>query len=249
MLDEAGRIDEVLTLAATVEDGVSLPASVPRAQQGMLTLASTFHSTSTVAFRHYPRMEYDAELPNEKQHDWLRRLPAGFYRGLSAVHWQMTIEGRVTGWLKPGFHARFREVLLHTMARFDLVCPIYCLMPDHLHLLWMGVAETSDQKKAAKFFREHGSALLERSLKGTRFQKQGYDHVLRQHEKGADAVREMAWYIQQNPVRAELVQETSDWPYLGCMVPGYPTLHPLGDGYWDKFWKVRAAMVERGRGA
>jgi REP element-mobilizing transposase RayT len=190
----------------------------------------------------------------DSKHDWLRRLPDGFYRGFSTVHWQMTIQDRVTGWLKPGFHPRFRELLLHTLARFDLVCPIYCLMPDHLHLLWMGVAETAEQKKAAKFFREQVNALLDRCQPGTRFQAQAYDHVLRQHEKGADAVREMAHYIEQNPVRAGLVKHPRQWPYLGCMVTGYPKLHPLDEGYWEKFWRLRAAMMEnravrRGEGA
>ncbi|MBK8040363.1 MAG: hypothetical protein IPK22_25005 [Verrucomicrobiaceae bacterium] len=180
----------------------------------------------------------------DSKHDWLRRLPDGFYRGSSTVHWQMTIQDRVTGWLKPGFHPRFRELLLHTLARFDLVCPIYCLMPDHLHLLWMGVAETAEQKKAAKFFREQMNALLDRCQPGTRFQTQAYDHVLRQHEKAADAVREMAHYIEQNPVRAGLVKHPRQWPYLGCLVTGYPKLHPLEENYWDKFWRIRAAMIE-----
>jgi hypothetical protein len=38
------------------------------------------------------------------------------------------------------------------------------------------------------------------------------------------------------------------------MVTGYPKLHPLDEGYWEKFWRIRAAMMEnravrRGEGA
>lgn len=192
-------------------------------------------------------MDESENQPPPPHPDWLPRLAEGFYRGFSSVHWQMTLDRRVTGWLKPGFHARFRELLLHTMARYHLLCPAYCLMPDHMHLLWMGVAEAADQRKAARFFRTHVNALLERSLPGARFQKQAYDHVLRQHERGADAVREMAWYVLQNPVRAGLVKHADEWPQLGAMLPGYPTLHPLEDGYWDTFWKIRAAKIEQGR--
>lgn len=215
----------VLTPAATrmhsrVADGVSLPPNVPKTTR-------VLRSTTSNLTNHDPSMESAEDPPLEEKHNWLRRLPEGFYRGHSSVHWQMTIQDRAQGWLKPGFHARFREVLLHTLARHDLVCPIYCLMPDHMHLLWMGTSSDADQKLAAKFFREHVNALLHRSLNGIRFQKQAYDHVLRQSEQGADAVREMAWYIQQNPVRAGLEVEESDWPYLGCMVPGYPTFHPF----------------------
>jgi|JI6StandDraft_1071083.scaffolds.fasta_scaffold00973_17 putative transposase len=191
-------------------------------------------------------MSEENEQPQPDHPDWLPRLADGFYRGFSSVHWQMTIDQRKTGWLTPGFHARFRELLLHTMARYHLLCPVYCLMPDHMHLLWIGVTETSDQRKAARFFRRHVNELLDRVLPGTRFQKQAYDHVLRQHEKGGDAVREMAWYILQNPVRAGLVKRTEEWRYLNSMLPGYPTLHPLEEGYWDTFWKIRAARIEGG---
>lgn len=40
------------------------------------------------------------------------------------------------------------------------------------------------------------------------------------------------------------MKDEREWPYLGCMVAGYPTLHPLDEGYWDRFWKIRAAMVD-----
>jgi putative transposase len=160
----------------------------------------------------------------------------------------MTLDQRKTGWLKLGFHARFRELLLHTMARFDLVCPVYCLMPDHMHLLWMGVSDSADQRAAARFFRRQVNELLDRSLPGARFQKQAHDHVLRQHELGADAVRETAWYVLENPVRAGLVEKAEEWPFLGSMLPGYPTLHPLGESYWDTFWKIRAAWIDDAAG-
>jgi len=160
------------------------------------------------------------------------------------VHWQMTVDERATGWLTPLFHASFREVLLHTLTRYDLACPVYCVMPDHFHLLWMGLAESSDQRKATKFFRQHVNDLLDRERPGTRFQKQPYDHVLREQEKGPDAVREVGWYLVQNPVRAGLVDRAEDWPYLGCLVAGFPKLHPLEEGYWERFWKIRAGMIE-----
>jgi hypothetical protein len=41
-----------------------------------------------------------------------------------------------------------------------------------------------------------------------------------------------------NPVRDELVKKESDWPYSGAIIPGYPSVHPLADGYWELFWKL-----------
>jgi hypothetical protein len=34
------------------------------------------------------------------------------------------------------------------------------------------------------------------------------------------------------------VSHPSEWPYLGAVVPGYPFLHPLGEDFWEHFWKV-----------
>jgi REP element-mobilizing transposase RayT len=55
------------------------------------------------------------------------------------------VEDRKTGWLDDSFHATFREVLLHTCARYHLGCARYVLMPDHVHLICVGARQTSDQ--------------------------------------------------------------------------------------------------------
>src|SRR5690606_37194903 len=89
----------------------------------------------------------------EKSH--LPRLDAQAYRGQSYVHWTMTIKDRQTGWLTPAFSFQFRELLCHTAFRYALTCPIYCLMPDHMHLLWIGIDDRSDQVKASKYLRRH----------------------------------------------------------------------------------------------
>src|SRR5262245_58348317 len=91
--------------------------------------------------------------------DYLRRLPAEYYRGQASVHWSMTMEGRKTGWLTPTFYYKFREVLTHTLFRYGLCCPIYCCMLDHVHLLLIGVLDGSDQRNAIKFFRTHLNAV------------------------------------------------------------------------------------------
>ena len=61
----------------------------------------------------------------------LPRLNPEFYRGDAAVHWTLTIFDRQTGWLTESLHLKFRELMLHAAARENLLCPSYCLMPDH----------------------------------------------------------------------------------------------------------------------
>lgn len=67
--------------------------------------------------------------------DYLKRLDAAAYRGLAVVHWTLTIRERRTGWLDGRFYYHFRELLTHSLFRYAIVCPIFCLMPDHIHML------------------------------------------------------------------------------------------------------------------
>jgi REP element-mobilizing transposase RayT len=164
----------------------------------------------------------------------LPRLEQSQYLGMSGVHWNFTTEARKRGWLNDLVHARFREILLHAAVRYQMVCPMYCLMPDHMHLLLLGVDSASDQLGAIKFLRRHINAVLAASQ--TELQKQAYDHRLRENESGRSAFQAIAWYVAENPVRAGLVKEARDWPYTGCMVVGHPSWDVFHTQYWDSFW-------------
>ena len=117
---------------------------------------------------------------------YLPRLTREHYQGDTVIHWTMPVALRGTGWLNELFHARFREAMLHAAAREGLFCPSYCLMPDHIHLLWMGLRRDSDQRNGMKFLREH----LGTALHPHRFQHQAHDHVLREEERQRGAIAE-----------------------------------------------------------
>ncbi|MEM1221847.1 MAG: hypothetical protein AAGH40_03730 [Verrucomicrobiota bacterium] len=85
----------------------------------------------------------------------LPRLAPGFYRGTAHVLWTYVVQDRKRDWLDTVFHALFREMLLHTCTRYHLGCARYVLMPDHLHLIFVGAHPSSDQLKATKFLRRH----------------------------------------------------------------------------------------------
>jgi|ERR1700677_4409413 len=168
---------------------------------------------------------------------FLPRLAPPFYWGDAVIHWTMPVALRATGWLNEAFHARFRETMLHAASREGLFCPTYCLMPDHIHLLWMGLRPDSNQRNGMKFLREH----LARALQPHRFQHQSHDHVLRDEERKRNAFAKICFYILANPVRAGLVKEREIWPFCGAIIPGYPAPHPSNDGFWPLFWKLYLA--------
>lgn len=179
--------------------------------------------------------------PADGRGNRLPRLARASYRGSSFVHWTMAIDQRATGWLDALHHARLREILCHALGRHRVICPAYCLMPDHGHFLWVGWSAESDQRKAAKLFREAWNSEL--AAKGIELQRQAHDHVLRESERDRNAFTGVAHYIFENPTRGGLVGKWTDYPYLGAVVPGYPVLDPRWEGFWERFWRIHARLA------
>lgn len=173
----------------------------------------------------------------------LPRLNREAYRGLAVAHWIFNIEGRKTGWLDDEFFLRFQNLALHAFSRYGLVAPCLVAMPDHIHMLLMGISEKSDQKLATPFLRKHLEALLEPDFA---LQKTPYDHVLRQDERKRNEFADQVGYVRANPFRAGLAAEESDpWPYECCVVPGYPELDVKQNDYWERFWRVYSYLVDK----
>jgi len=185
-------------------------------------------------------------MKSKVEKDYLKRLPVEYYRGQAYVHWSMTMEDRKTGWLIPIFYYKFREILTHTMFRYGLCCPIYCCMPDHIHLLWVGIFDFSDQQKAAKYFRKQLNLVLEKL--GAYLQRQAYDHVLREEERERTAFENVVEYIARNPERAKLVKENCfhEYSYTDCLIPGYPELKLWQEDFWERFWRAYSYLQENG---
>lgn len=175
------------------------------------------------------------------KHGHLPRLAPEYYRGLAVVHWVMTADHRRTGWLTANFHAQCREALLHAMVRYKLLSPAYCLMPDHGHFVWMGIDEAADLALAAEFFRRQTNA----RLAPMSWQKEPFDHVLREHERKRGAFGSVCQYILENPVRKGLVERWGEWEFSGASLPGYPDVDPRRGDFWDVFWKIYNKQVEK----
>ena len=183
---------------------------------------------------------------NIRQKDHLPRLNPSFYRGQAYVHWTMTIQDRRTGWLIPAFNFKFREFLTHAAFRYAFTCPIYCLMPDHIHMVWIGIDERTDQLKASKYFRKHVGRCLNKL--GFEFQHQAYDHVLRDDEKIESALVDLVEYVARNPERRGLVPLDGfrDYKFTGCLVPGYPELELWQADFWIRFWRAYSFSRKQG---
>jgi hypothetical protein len=114
-------------------------------------------------------------------------------------------------------------------------------MPDHLHLVWLGFREDSNQLPAIEFLRNH----LRSALLPAIWQRQAHDHVLNDQERNHDALANTMQYILENPVRAGLVRSFDEYPYLDCCVPGYPDLDVCAADYWELFWRIYSRIAAR----
>ena len=182
--------------------------------------------------------------PSHRDH--LRRLPESAYCGQAVVHWTLTIRERRTGWLGGMFYYHFRELLTHFQFRFAIACPIFCMMPDHIHLMWIGILDCSNQKLAMRHLRIRCNESLKKI--GFELQDQPYDHVLHEDERQEQAFVAACEYIARNPERTGLVgfEEFAKYPFTGCLVPGYPELKPFEADYWIRFNRVVSWLRKNG---
>ncbi len=179
-----------------------------------------------------------------KNRDYLKRLDREHYLGEAWVHWSLTINHRETGWLTPMFLFRFREILTHTCFRHRVACLIYCLMPDHIHMLWHGLAASSNQLSAMNFFRKRSNESLRKI--GYEWQLQAYDRVLREEEVQQSELESIVEYIARNPERAKLIPVDcfASYCYTGCLLPGYPELKLFKPDSWPRLWRAMSYIKQ-----
>jgi REP element-mobilizing transposase RayT len=144
----------------------------------------------------------------EKRH----RLPKGFYRGEISVALTLCIKRDVAS----GFSLSeieivntFTEILTPIVTKEGCIVPVYCFMPDHQHLIITGIQGNSDIRKVLVGYKQRTGFWMSINKPGMRWQKDFYDHIIRENENIGVQVR----YILDNPVRKGLVSSWQDYPF------------------------------------
>jgi putative transposase len=105
-------------------------------------------------------------------------------------------------------HTALIDYSARGLREFSVSVGIYVVMPDHVHLFVSGRPDFALSPWVAGLKRAISKAL---EVGGTFWQPGFFDHVIRSDE----SYREKSQYVSNNPVRAELVQRSEDWPYQG----------------------------------
>jgi len=103
------------------------------------------------------------------------------------------------------------------MHQFEVLA--YCFMPNHVHLLVVGLTATSHLKPFMQQFKQITGFAFKQEQGVSLWHRSYHDRVLRQEE----SIHAVAAYIWANPVRGGLVQNAVDYPYWG------PTGRLLGE--------------------
>jgi putative transposase len=103
--------------------------------------------------------------------------------------------------------------------------PVFILMPDHAHFLLIGEEPQSDLLAAMDYVKwRTGSQFASKNL-DVAWESGYYDTIARAGEKWAMHAR----YIALNSVRAGLVENPEEWPFVGSV--GYRLEDVLQDAF------------------
>ena len=89
----------------------------------------------------------------------------------------------------------------------------FCFMPDHVHLLIEGLADEANCRQLIRRAKQYAGFHFKRAFRSPLWQAYGYERVLRDCE----ATLSVARYVIENPVRAGLVENPRDYPYVGSL--------------------------------
>jgi REP element-mobilizing transposase RayT len=90
----------------------------------------------------------------------------------------------------------------------------YCFMPDHVHFLAQGNADSSDARRLIKLGKQYAGYAYSQKYGSKLWQPWGFERVLRDEEASFTVAR----YIVENPVRAGLAKTVTDYPFVGSQV-------------------------------
>ena len=90
-----------------------------------------------------------------------------------------------------------------------------------------------------RFFRTETAPLLN----PMEWQRQPFDHVLKENERKRGAFATVCHYVFENPVRKGMAERWQKYLYSGAMIPGYPSLNPRQADFWEIFWRIYSDKI------
>jgi len=139
------------------------------------------------------------------------RLPRECYIGRIAVSFTLCLEKRDPFFVQPNLVRLFIDLLKKVGEKHHFFA-IYCFMPEHLHLIFLGCHENTHLLQALEDFKQATGYFLAKHYSETKWEKSFHDRILRSKELGAHLR-----YVLDNPVRRGLVGNWREYQFSGAI--------------------------------
>jgi putative transposase len=151
--------------------------------------------------------------PNPRFQTKPHRLPREHYCGEVRAAFTCCVDGKAALFTDAESVEACVACLALAAERHGCVVPVYCFMPDHVHIILLGQSAEADLWQAMVEFKQRVGFWLKHHRPGRSLQKDFYDHIIRGSEDLGAQVR----YVMNNPVRRRLVTDWRDYPFTGAI--------------------------------
>ena len=110
------------------------------------------------------------------------RLEPSQYRGERTAAFTACVGDRKAVFTAKGIVDPLIRYLARAAEAHACFVPIYCFMPDHLHVMFKGLSEEADPLGAMCYFKHRSGLWLARTKATFRWQKDFHDHIVRKSE-------------------------------------------------------------------
>ena len=138
------------------------------------------------------------------------RLKQFSYLGPLAAHLTFVTRLRQSLFEDPDLASICVDTLSATAEKVSATIHAYCVMPDHVHVL-VEISEGASLQEFVHQFKQLAGFRVKRKIGTVAWQISYYDHILRTEEVLGD----IAHYIWNNPVKADLVANWFDYTFSG----------------------------------
>ena len=140
------------------------------------------------------------------------RLPRTEYLGTVLVSFTACVADGLRPFMQPGHIAEVLSLMRESTLKFACDVPLYCFMPDLLHVVFLGTSNDADCYSAMIRLKQISGFRMKRWSPPTRWQKDFYDRVIRSDEQ-----RDVLWYVALNPVRAGVCHDWDEYCFTGSI--------------------------------
>jgi putative transposase len=139
------------------------------------------------------------------------RLPADRYIGEVAYSLTLVTQGRQPHFVLDDNVAWCLEELTRSASSVGFEVMSYVFMPDHLHLLVLGIGSDANLPRFVKLFKQRTAYWFKQRTQKTLWQKSYFDHALRRDEDVSPATE----YLAGNPLHAGLAADWRSYKHWG----------------------------------